>query len=58
LDNTRSGKEARPSPLTLDGKQKGKSEVKILIVSAVFAVLACMPISIAEVGAKAGSVLI
>jgi hypothetical protein len=40
------------SPLTLDGKQKGKSEVKTLIVSAVLAVLACMPTSVAEVGAK------
>lgn len=40
------------STRTLDGQQKGKSEVNPLIVSAVFAVLACMPASIAEVGAK------
>jgi hypothetical protein len=45
------GRPAR-STLTVDGKQKGTSEVKTLIVSAVFAVIAGMPPSIAEVGAK------
>ena len=38
--------------LALDRKEKGKSEVKTLIVSAVLAVIASMPASIAEVGAK------
>jgi hypothetical protein len=37
---------------SLDGKQKGKSEVKALIVSAVLVVLACMTTSVAEAGAK------